>query len=111
MIINGKLQTENKKIAIPNDHEIDIMKQLTAKEVKEKYNLDVKEDGNYYEITTKKEVKKTDSEAAYAIEVAVDYTEDESITHIERIKSNKMVDAKKALIDQADYYLKNINQL
>lgn len=98
LIINGKLQTENKKIAIPNDHEIDIMKQLTAKEVKEKYNLDVKEDGNYYEITTKKEVKKTDSEAAYAIEVAVDYTEDESITHIERIKSNKMVDAKKALI-------------
>lgn len=98
LIINGKLQTENKKIAIPNDHEIDLMKQITAKEVKEKYNLDVKEDGNYYEIITKKEVKKTDSEAAYAIELAVDYSEDETLTHIERIKSNKMVDAKKALI-------------
>jgi hypothetical protein len=98
LIINGKLQTENKKIAIPNDHEIDVMKQITAKEVKEKYDLDVKEDGNYYEITTKKEVKKTDSEAAYAIELGVDYSEDDALTHIERIKSNKMVDAKKALI-------------
>jgi hypothetical protein len=98
LIINGKLQTENKKIAIPNDHEIDVMKQITAKEVKEKYNLDVKEDGNYYEITTKKEAKKTDSEAAYAIELAVDYSENEALTHIERIKKNKMVDAKKALI-------------
>jgi hypothetical protein len=98
LIINGKLQTENKKIAIPNDHEIDVMNQITAKEVKEKYDLDVKEDGNYYEITTKKEAKKTDSEVAYAIELAVDYSENEALTHIERIKNNKMVDAKKALI-------------
>lgn len=98
LIINGKLQVKGKKIRIPNDEEIETVREISAKEVKEKYKIKVDESKLYYEVITKKEVKQTDSEASYAIELAVDYSEDESITHIERIKRNKMVDAKKALI-------------
>jgi hypothetical protein len=56
MIINGKLQSENEKIKIPLDQELDILKELDEKELKSKYNIDKKESEIYYELSTKKEV-------------------------------------------------------
>ena len=49
------------------------------------------------EITTKKASKKTNSDAVYAV-VAAEFSEDETFNNIDRIKSDKTVDAKKALI-------------
>lgn len=49
------------------------------------------------EITTKKESNKTNSDAVYAV-VAAEFSEDETFNNIDRIKSDKTVDAKKALI-------------
>lgn len=49
------------------------------------------------EITTKKESNKTKSDAVYAV-VAAEFSEDETFNNIDRIKSDKTVDAKKALI-------------
>ncbi len=50
------------------------------------------------EITTKKESEKPNSVAAYAVEVAAEYSEDGTFSHIDKIKRDKFVDAKKALI-------------
>lgn len=58
MIINGKLQSENEKIKIPLDQELDVLKELDEKELKSKYNIDKKEGEIYYELTTKKEEEK-----------------------------------------------------
>jgi beta-lactamase regulating signal transducer with metallopeptidase domain len=49
------------------------------------------------EITTKKASNKTNSDAVYAV-VAAEFSEDEAFSHIDRMKSDKLVDAKKALI-------------
>jgi hypothetical protein len=49
------------------------------------------------EITTKKESNKTNSDAVYAV-VAAEFSEDEAFSHIDRMKSDKLVDVKKALI-------------
>jgi hypothetical protein len=49
------------------------------------------------EITTKKASNKTNSDAVYAV-VAAEFSEDETFNNIDRIKSDKTVDAKKALI-------------
>jgi hypothetical protein len=112
LIINGKLQVENEKIKIPLDQEIDILKELDEKELKSKYNIDKKEGEIYYELTTKKELKniisfneitkkkeseKPNSDAVYAV-VDGEYSEDGTFSHIDKIKHNKLVDAKKALI-------------
>lgn len=58
MIINGKLQSENEKIKIPLDQELDVLKELDEKELKSKYNIDKKEGEIYYELLTKKEEDK-----------------------------------------------------
>jgi beta-lactamase regulating signal transducer with metallopeptidase domain len=58
MIINGKLQSENDKIKIPLDQELDVLKELDEKELKSKYNIDKKEGEIYYELLTKKEEDK-----------------------------------------------------
>ncbi|CAM3913257.1 M56 family metallopeptidase [Flavobacterium cucumis] len=58
MIINGKLQSENEKIKIPLDQELDVLKELDEKELKSKYNIDKKEGEIYFEFTTKKEEEK-----------------------------------------------------
>ncbi len=58
MIINGKLQSENDKIKIPLDQELDVLKELDEKELKSKYNIDKKEGEIYYELLTKKEEEK-----------------------------------------------------
>jgi hypothetical protein len=50
------------------------------------------------EITTKKESEMPNSEAAYAVLVEDEYSEDGNFNNIDRIKSDKTVDAKKALI-------------
>ena len=98
LIVNGQLQSATVKSKIPYDQEINVMKELNASDLKSKYNIDKKEDEIYYELTTKKENKKPNSEAAYAVEVATEYSDDETFSHIDKIKSNKLVDAKKALI-------------
>ena len=98
LIINGKLQSATVKSKIPLDQEIDVMKELNASDLKSKYNIDKKEGEIYYELTTKKENKKPNSEAAYAVEVATEYSDDETFSHIDKIKRDKLVDAKRALI-------------
>lgn len=97
LIIDGKLQKEGAKIAIPMDREIDTEREITAKQAKEKYNIEAKEVEMFYEITTKQATLKSEKGAVYAVEVA-EYSENESYNHIEKIKQNKLVDAKKALI-------------
>ncbi|UGS20175.1 M56 family metallopeptidase [Flavobacterium cyclinae] len=57
MIVNGKLQSENEKIKIPLDEELDNLKELDDKELKSKYKIDKMEDEVYYELTTKKTLK------------------------------------------------------
>ena len=57
MIVNGKLQSENEKIKIPLDEELDNLKELDDKELKSKYKIDKSEDEVYYELTTKKTLK------------------------------------------------------
>jgi len=57
MIVNGKLQSENEKIKIPLDEELDNLKELDDKELKSKYKIDKREDEVYYELTTKKTLK------------------------------------------------------
>jgi hypothetical protein len=97
LIIDGKLQKEGTKIAIPMDREIEIEREITAKQAKEKYNIEAKEGEMFYEITTKPETVKLEKEAVYAVAVA-EYSENDSYNHIDKIKQNKLVDAKKALI-------------
>ena len=97
LIIDGKLQKKGTKIAIPMDREIEIEREITAKQAKEKYNIEAKEGEMFYEITTKPENLKSEKEAVYAVAVA-EYSENESYSHIEKIKQNKLVDVKKALI-------------
>ena len=98
LIINGKLQSENEKIKIPLDQEFDIFKELDEKDLKLKYKIDKKEGEIYYEITTKKESNSTNSDAVYAVEVASEFSEDGNFSHMDKIKRDKLVDAKKALI-------------
>jgi beta-lactamase regulating signal transducer with metallopeptidase domain len=97
LIINGKLQSATVKSKIPLDHEFDIFKELDEKDLKSKYNIDKIEGEIYYEITTKKERNSTNSDAVHAV-VTAEYSEDEAFSHIDRMKSDKLVDAKKALI-------------
>lgn len=112
LIINGKLQSATVKSKIPLDQEIDILKELDEKELKSRYNIDTKDGEIYYELTTKKELKSTiyfneitkkkesekpNSDAVYAV-VEGEYSEDGTFSHIDKIKHNKLVDAKKALI-------------
>src|SRR5690606_33707674 len=49
LIIDGKLQKEGTKIAIPMDREIEIEREITAKQAKEKYNIEAKEGEMFYE--------------------------------------------------------------
>lgn len=98
MVINGKLQSENEKIKIPLDQELDVLKELDEKELKSKYNIDKKESEIYFELTTKEISNSPNSDAVYAVEVAAEYSEDETFSRIDNIKRNKLVDAKKALI-------------
>jgi beta-lactamase regulating signal transducer with metallopeptidase domain len=97
LIINGKLQSATVKSKIPLDHEFDIIKELDEKDLKSKYNIDKIEGEIYYEITTKKERNSTNSDAVHAV-VTAEYSEDEAFSHIDRMKSDKLVDVKKALI-------------
>ena len=97
LIIDGKLQKEGTKIGIPWDREIEIEREITALQAKQKYNIDAKEGEMFYEITTKPETVKSEKDAVYTVAVA-EYSENESYNHIEKIKQNKLVDAKKALI-------------
>jgi len=52
---------------------------------------------SFNEITKKKESEKPNSDAVYAV-VDSEYSEDGTFSHIDKIKHNKLVDAKKALI-------------
>ncbi|TAF10800.1 MAG: M56 family metallopeptidase [Flavobacteriia bacterium] len=52
---------------------------------------------SFNEITKKKESEKPNSDAVYAV-VEGEYSEDGTFSHIDKIKHNKLVDAKKALI-------------
>jgi beta-lactamase regulating signal transducer with metallopeptidase domain len=53
---------------------------------------------SFDEITTKKESEMPNSEAAYAVLVEAEYSEDGNFSHMDKIKRDKLVDAKKALI-------------
>lgn len=98
LIVNGKLQTATIKSKIPLDQEIDKFEELDEIDLKSKYNIDKKEGEMYYEITTKKESEKPNSEAVYAVLVEAEFSEDGNFSHMDKIKRNKLVDAKKALI-------------
>jgi beta-lactamase regulating signal transducer with metallopeptidase domain len=53
---------------------------------------------SFDEITKKKESEKPNSEAAYAVLVEAEFSEDGNLSHMDKIKLDKLVDAKKALI-------------
>ena len=100
LIINGKLQSENEKIKIPLDQEIDVMKELNASDLKSNYNIDKKEGEIYYEITTKKEVViKEESKVAstgWGISYQTETIRPKSL--IEEINKNTEINIKKPLI-------------
>jgi len=98
LIINGQLQTANVKSRIPFDQEFDIFNELDEKNLKSKYNIDKKEGETYFEITTKKVSNSINSVAKYTFVVDSEYSEDENFSRIDKIKENKTVDAKRALI-------------
>lgn len=97
LIINGKLQSATVKSKIPLDQEIDVMKELDEKELKSKYNINKNDGEIYYELITKEVSNSSNSDAVYAV-VEGEYSEDGTFSHIDKIKHNKLVDAKKALI-------------
>ncbi len=53
---------------------------------------------SFDEITKKKESEKPNSEAMYAVLVEAEFSEDGTFSNIDKIKRDKLVDAKKALI-------------
>jgi len=53
---------------------------------------------SFDEITTKKESEKPNSDAVYAVLMEAKYSEDETFSNIDKIKGDKLVDVKKALI-------------
>jgi beta-lactamase regulating signal transducer with metallopeptidase domain len=97
LIINGKLQSATVKSKIPLDQEIDVMKELDEKELKSKYNINKNDGEIYYELITKEVSNSSNSDAVYAV-VEGKYSEDETFSNIDKIKRDKLVDAKKALI-------------
>jgi hypothetical protein len=97
LIINGKLQSATVKSKIPLDQEIDVMKELDEKELKSKYNINKNDGEIYYELITKEVSNSSNSDAVYAV-VEGEYSEDETFSNIDKIKRDKLVDAKKALI-------------
>ncbi|MFM7896975.1 MAG: M56 family metallopeptidase, partial [Flavobacterium sp.] len=95
MIINGKLQSENEKIKIPLDQELDVLKELDEKELKSKYNIDKKEGEIYYELLTKKEKDKSPGNG-WGISYQTETSRPENL--IEEIKEDEKIDYKKSLI-------------
>ncbi|MCK6607879.1 MAG: hypothetical protein L6Q46_06180 [Flavobacterium sp.] len=112
LIINGKLQSENEKVKIPLDQELDVLKELDEKELKSKFNINKKEDEIYYEFTTKKEVGISDENKKFktttistnssnnkeSFTYDVSYKKSEQVDVMNNIKNNKNIDSKKALI-------------
>lgn len=95
LIINGKLQSENEKIKIPLDQELDVLKELDEKELKSKYNIDKKEGEIYYELLTKKEKDKSPGNG-WGISYQTETSRPENL--IEEIKEDEKIDYKKSLI-------------
>lgn len=95
LIINGKLQSENEKIKIPLDQELDVLKELDEKELKSKYNIDKKEGEIYYEFTTKK-VEDKSTNTGWGISYQTETSRPENL--IEEIKEDEKKDYKKSLI-------------
>ena len=95
LIINGKIQSENEKIKIPLDQEIDVMKELNTSDLKSKYNIDKKEGEIYYELTTKKEKDKS-TNTGWGISYQTETSRPENL--IEEIKEDEKIDYKKSLI-------------
>ena len=95
LIINGKLQSENEKIKIPLDQELDVLKELDEKELKSKYNIDKKEGEIYYEFTTKK-VEDKSTNTGWGISYQTETSRPENL--IEEIKEDEKIDYKKSLI-------------
>ncbi len=95
LIINGKIQSENEKIKIPLDQEIDVMKELNTSDLKSKYNIDKKEGEIYYEFTTKKEEDKS-TNTGWGISYQTETTSSENL--IEELKEDEKINYKKSLI-------------
>ena len=101
LIINGKLQSENEKIKIPLDQEIDVMKELNTSDLKSKYNIDKNEGEIYYEITTKKEDSTKEENTGWGVSYQAETKRPKSL--IEEITKNTElnsteINTKKALI-------------
>jgi hypothetical protein len=114
LIINGKIKGATEKVKISWDEELGEMVEITPEKFEKKYNQKADKNQNYYEvetvkskekstivfdeITKKKESEKPNSEAAYAVLVEAEFSEDGNLSYMDKIKLDKLVDAKKALI-------------
>lgn len=114
LIINGKIKDATEKIKLSLDEEIGKMTEITATEFEKKYNTKANKNKIYYEIETEKgsyinalkqialdddSIKNNESKNTnYSIDYGVTYETHSPKDNITRIKEDKTVDYKKALI-------------
>lgn len=122
LIINGKINRKNKKVKIPIDEELGDMRKISHEEFEIKYKEKADKNKYYYEVETVKEktfnaiVEEDDKSNKEKVnyDVSSKFYEDEtSYNYIERIKNNKIVDYKKALIlfDGKEISYEDLNNL
>ncbi|NHM02549.1 M56 family metallopeptidase [Flavobacterium difficile] len=105
LIVNGKIKGATEKMKIPFDEELGEMKEITPSEFEKKYNKSANNDRYYYEVKTVKS-KSNEENVKVEIEkkelnplkVEFSFSESDQVDQIDKVKKDKNVDAKKALI-------------
>lgn len=105
LIVNGKIKGATEKMKIPFDEELGEMKEITPSEFEKKYNKSANNDRYYYEVKTVKS-KSNEENVKMEIEkkelnplkVEFSFSESDQVDQIDKVKKDKNVDAKKALI-------------
>ncbi len=117
LIVNGKIKGLTEKMKIPYDEELGEMKEITPAEFEKKYHKNANSNRYYYEVETVKFIHKEKNVNNDTKKIQIDTTRDETekkviksgpydLTfkesnqsyQIEKIKKDKNVDAKKALL-------------
>lgn len=105
LIVNGKIKGATEKMKIPFDEELGEMKEITPSEFEKKYNKSANNDRYYYEVKTVKSksneenVKiETEKKELNPLKVEFSFSESDQVDQIDKVKKDKNVDAKKALI-------------
>ena len=105
LIINGKIKGATEKVKMPFNEELGDMKEITHQEFEKKYKQKADKSKEYFEVETIKlktvvvsydDVKKKSEVKNYKVTSSFDPSDESEILY--KIKENKKVDYKKALI-------------